>query len=594
MSTEKDKPARAGSVLRAYGKAAVRYPKLLIAATLAAFGIEVAGVIAPLYLKKFINILAAGTAVPGVAEAVFWVLGTYALINLGAWVAQRVRMFTLGRIEARVMADLYDQAFEYLLGHAHEFFISNFTGTLTRRVTRYARSFEQVLDNVLINFFPSAIFLIGVVTVLSLSSVWLGGSLFVLTIVFIYIQYKMVMWMQPLRTRRTEEDSRMTGALSDAVLNHSTITAFATLSHERSLFASVTESWYEATKQSMDGYTRVYATQGLIAAFIEIAILGGTAFLWLQGLLTIGDFVLVQIYIIGLLNRVWGVGRNMRQLHDAFSEATEMLDIMELPHGVLDVPGAKALVVTDGAITFDQVRFEYHDNNEVLKDFSLAIAPREKIALVGSSGAGKSTITKLLLRLYEISSGSIRIDGQDVAAVSQESLRRAIAFVPQEPMLFHRSLMENIRYGREDATDEEVMEAAKHAHCHEFISRYPEGFQTMVGERGVKLSGGERQRVAIARALLKNAPILVLDEATSSLDSESERLIQDALTRLMEGKTVIAIAHRLSTVMHMDRLIVMERGTVVLSGTHSELLEQESNLYKKLWEIQAGGFLRED
>lgn len=594
MSTEKEKPARAGSVLRAYGKAAVRYPKLLIAATLAAVGIEAAGVIAPLFLKKFINILASGTAVPHVAEAIFWILGTYALINLGAWIFQRVRMFTLGRIEARVMADLYGQAFEYLLAHAHEFFISNFTGTLTRRVTRYARSFEQVLDNLLINFFPSAIFLIGVVAVLSWSSIWLGAGLFVLTIVFIFIQYKMMLWMEPLRTRRTEEDSRMTGALSDAVLNHSTITAFAALPHERSLFARVTESWYEATKQSMDGYTRVYAAQGLIAAFIEIAILGGTAVLWLRGLLTIGDFVLVQIYIIGLLNRVWGIGRNMRQLHDAFSEATEMLDIMELPHGVLDVPGAPPLLVKEGAITFDHVRFEYHDNNEVLKDFSLAIAPREKIALVGSSGAGKSTITKLLLRLYEVSNGSIRIDGQDVAAVSQESLRRAIAFVPQEPMLFHRSLMDNIRYGREDATDEEVLEAAKYAHCHEFISRYPDGFATMVGERGVKLSGGERQRVAIARALLKNAPILVLDEATSSLDSESERLIQDALTRLMEGKTVIAIAHRLSTVMHMDRLIVMEQGTVVLSGTHSELLEQESNLYKKLWEIQAGGFLRED
>ena len=216
------------------------------------------------------------------------------------------------------------------------------------------------------------------------------------------------------------------------------------------------------------------------------------------------------------------------------------------------------------------------------------------IAIDGPSGAGKSTITKLILRLYELSGGAVEIDGQDIAGVSQDSLRAAIAFVPQEPVLFHRSLMENIRYGRRDATDEEVVEAAKQAHCYEFIMATPYGFDTFVGERGIKLSGGERQRIAIARAILKNAPILILDEATSSLDSESEALIQDALARLMEGKTVIAIAHRLSTVMRMDRIIVIEGGAVAMDGTHAELLAHEGGLYQKLWEIQAGGFIVDD
>ncbi len=218
------------------------------------------------------------------------------------------------------------------------------------------------------------------------------------------------------------------------------------------------------------------------------------------------------------------------------------------------------------------------------------IAPGEKIALVGPSGAGKSTITKLLLRLYDINSGAIEIDGQNIAEVTQESLRNAIAFVPQEPVLFHRTLMENIRYGRRDATDAEVIDAAKKAHCHEFIAALPEGYNTYVGERGIKLSGGERQRVAIARAILKDAPILVLDEATSSLDSESEHLIQDALEVLMRGKTVIVIAHRLSTIMKMDRIVVLEGGQVVAEGTHEELLQQ-GGLYHKLWSIQAGGFI---
>ena len=591
MHSDKKKPARAWAVLRVYGIAVIKYPGLIWGAVFATVIIEIAEVSAPLFLKQFVNVLAGGNSTPNVVDAIVWILTAYGLVNLVAWAGQRLRMFTLGRVEARVMADLYDNAFTYLIGHAHEFFISNFTGTLTRRVTRYARAFEQVLDNLLMNFFPSVLFLLGVVIVLSLSSIWLGMSLLILTSIFIYVQYRMMMYIQPLRTKRTEEDSHMTGALSDAVLNHSTIASYSASGYERSYFGKVTEVWRDATSRAMDAYAWIYGILGLVATFIEIALLGGTAYLWTKGLLTVGDFVLVQVYIIGLLNRVWGIGRNMRQLHDAFTEATEMLDIMELPHGIQDVKRAKQLQVSDGEIVFANVGFEYHDSHEVLKDFSLTVRPHEKVALIGSSGAGKTTIAKLLLRLYDITSGTIFIDEQDIGNVTQDSLRKAIAFVPQEPMLFHRSLMDNIRYGRQDATDEEIIEAAKQAHCHEFISQYKEGFNTLVGERGVKLSGGERQRVAIARAILKNAPILVLDEATSSLDSESEKLIQDALLHLMKGKTVIAIAHRLSTVMNMNRLIVMEKGAVVLTGTHEELLAHDSNLYKKLWEIQAGGFL---
>jgi ATP-binding cassette subfamily B protein len=265
---------------------------------------------------------------------------------------------------------------------------------------------------------------------------------------------------------------------------------------------------------------------------------------------------------------------------------------MDKVSDVQDVLSAKQLTVSKGAIEFKKVDFGYNATRKILREISLSIKPGEKIALVGSSGAGKSTVTKLLLRLFNLNKGKILIDGQDIAKVTQDSLRQNIALVPQDPILFHRSLKDNIRYGKPDATEEELIAASKQAHCHEFITALPEGYDSLVGERGVKLSGGERQRVAVARAILMNAPILILDEATSSLDSESEALIQDALTKLMEGKTVIAIAHRLSTIMQMDRIIVMQEGRILDEGKHEDLLTRDG-LYKSLWSIQAGGFLAE-
>jgi ATP-binding cassette subfamily B protein len=257
---------------------------------------------------------------------------------------------------------------------------------------------------------------------------------------------------------------------------------------------------------------------------------------------------------------------------------------------VVDKPKAREFKFKHGAIEFSKVGFTYKEGVDVLSDFSLNIKPGEKVALIGSSGGGKSTIVKLLFRFFDIQKGRISIDSQDISTVTQDSLRKNLSLVPQDPILFHRSLMENIRYGKPEASEEEVVEASRVAHCHEFISGFPQGYETLVGERGVKLSGGERQRVAIARAVLKNAPILVLDEATSSLDSESEMLIQDALKKLMKGKTVIVIAHRLSTIMQMDRIIVIDGGKIVEEGKHKELLKAQEGIYQKLWNIQAGGF----
>lgn len=489
------------------------------------------------------------------------------------------------------MADLANDAFKNLMRHGHNFFISNFVGTLTRRVTRYSRSYEAVLDSIALNFLPTAIFAIGSITVLYMRNPWLGIGLFVWVVMFITIQIIMTKWRHPLRIARAAEDSRLTGSLSDTIGNHSAVALFSAEKYEIGSFSAIVESWRSITMRSWNADAWIQAIQHALAIIVEVGLLGGAILLWQRGLLTVGDFVLIQVYILGLIDQVWNIGNTLRRLYDAFADASEMVDIINAPLEILDAPQAQPLIRTTGEIVFDDVSFSFTEDRSVLDHFSLIIRGGEKVALIGSSGAGKSTLTKLLLRLYDLKTGTIRIDSQDISSVTQESLRANISFVPQEPVLFHRTLRENIRYGKLSASDADVVEAAKQAHCHEFVSTLSKGYDTLVGERGVMLSGGERQRVAIARAILKNAPILVLDEATSSLDSESEALIQDALARLMQNKTVIAIAHRLSTIMKMDRIIVIEKGAAVLSGTHAELIAQEGNLYKKLWEIQAGGFI---
>ncbi len=593
MHQEKKKEIRIKPVLKAYYKATVKYPWLLVVAIIGATGLEVANVIGPLYMRQFINLLSGSTPSAALLAALLGTLAVLAGYNALGWLFQRVRMTAITILESRVMRDLTNLAFDYLLGHSHDFFASNFAGTLTRRVNRYARSYEQVFDSFILTFYPTLLFTIGTITVLSLQSLWLGIGLLVWTLVFFVLQYLLTKWRQAYKLIRSAEDSRVTGILSDAVANHSTITLFASRLQERSFFGEAVERWMNANLKSWHADNSVYAFQGMFAILSEVGLLVAGVFLWNAGQITVGDFVLIQVYILGLMNRVWDIGHTMRRLNDSFADASEMVDILETPHAVSDTAGAVPLAVSKGLIEFKEVVFNFNETRTVLDNLSLRIEPGEKVALVGPSGAGKTTITKLLLRLYNATGGSVLIDGQDIGKVTQDSLRQAIAFVPQEPSLFHRSLMDNIRYGRQDATDEEVIAAAKKAHCHEFIDALPEKYETHVGERGVKLSGGERQRVAIARAILKDAPILVLDEATSSLDSESESLIQDALRVLMEGKTVIVIAHRLSTIMKMDRIVVIEDGKIAADGTHDDLLK-EGGLYHKLWSIQAGSFLADE
>ena len=551
---EDKKLAPVGEVVSAYWRHTLDYKGYFGVALLSILVIQTSAVIAPFFLRQLINVLTASQSAAAF-HAAFVALVGFALAQLVFWAGWRFEMFAGMRICAQIMADLSNEGFAYLMRHSYQFFTSSFSGALTRRVGRYSDAYNRLWDSVMESVLPGLLYTFGIVGVL-----WFQNPLLGITI-----------------------------ALADSISNHNTVQLFTGNRFENGLIHDAAERLRMAYVRTWSFDMWVYALQSFISLSINIALLWVGLLLWQQGLITIGDFVLIQSYFIGLINNVWNFGREFRNINSALADASEMVYILTLPHEVKDLAGAKPLVVSGGGVEFSRVDFNFSDR-EVLHDFNLSIKPSEKTALVGPSGAGKTTITKLLLRLFDVKSGAITIDGQNIARVTQDSLRDAIAFVPQEPVLFHRTLMENIRYGRRDATDEEVIEAATKAHCHEFISQLPLTYGTYVGERGIKLSGGERQRVAIARAILKNAPILVLDEATSSLDSESEALIQDALEVLMQHKTVIVIAHRLSTIMKMDRIVVLEGGAIVADGTHQELLEQ-GGLYQKLWSIQAGGFL---
>ena len=590
-SKPKKREVRTWPVVKAYGSAAGKYPWMVTLTFAASTVVEAMNVVSPLFMRRFINTVAMVQPSATTMRTLLIILASYAGVTFIGWIGRRVQMAAIIQVESKTEANLSNQAFSNLLAHSHDFFISNFAGSLTRKVSRYSRSFEQLMDTLVFTFFSTFAFAVGAIIVLSLRNLYLGMGVLVWTVIFVALQLGLANWRQPLRVARAEADTKLTGALSDAVSNQSTVSQFARASHEEGIFAATVANWRAATMRSWRMDNAIFAIQGLFAIAVEVGLLAAGVALWQRGLITVGDFVLIQVYIIGLVNNLWGIGNSMRRVYEALADAYEMIVILDTPLEVQDAPEARDLAVPHGAITMKDVEFGFKDSRPILSDFNLSITAGEKVALVGPSGAGKSTVTKLLLRLYDITGGSISIDGEDIATVTQESLRRAIAFVPQEPILFHRSLMDNIRYGRLDATDDEVIEAAKKAHCHDFITALPEAYATHVGERGVKLSGGERQRVAIARAILKDAPILILDEATSALDSESEHLIQDALKTLMAGKTVIVIAHRLSTIMTMDRIVVIEGGKIAAQGTHAELLDQEGGLYHKLWSIQAGSFL---
>lgn len=548
-------------------------------------------VVTPLFYKSFFDVLASGQSKEAIIGGLISILISIAAIHLAGWTCWRSADFLWTKLNLHMYKDLSVTCFEYLHKHSFSYFNSNFSGSLTKRISYFPKAFENIADRFVFDFLSLFVSIIVIFTVLFIKNILMGAVIFLWLIVVIVLNWFLAKYKLKFDIRVSEAFSDTTGFLSDTIINNSNLKLFCSQKKETSEFRALNEKIRKLRQFSWNLGHAFEAVQVFFLIVLELGMFYIGVGLWENGKFTIGDFVLLQSYIIIIFQQIISLGKLIRETYLDLADAEEMTVILNTPHEIVDAPGAKELKVREGKIEFKNVDFYYRETRKILEKLNLEIGPCERVALIGPSGAGKTTVVKLLLRNHDLTSGKIMIDGQDISKVTQESLWKNISLVPQDPILFHRTLLENIRYGKPNATNEEIISASKAAHCHEFIGSFPEKYDTYVGERGVKLSGGERQRVAIARAILKNSPLLILDEATSSLDSESESLIQDAFANLMKDKTVIVIAHRLSTIAKMNRIIFIENGNIKESGTHEELLGSKDGYYRKLWELQSGGFI---
>ena len=556
--------------------------------------VNVITIITPIFYKKFFDVISATGDKMFVAQQllliIYYVLG----LNILGWILYRIATLVNNGFEPAVMARLKQQSYDYLMLHSYSFFVNNFAGSLVQKVNRFSRAFERMTDNLVWNLLPLVVRIISIFVVVFFINKWIAFVILIWIIIFLAFNVIFSKWKLKYDIEVAEIDSKATGYLADTISNQNNIQLFNGYRFESQGYRDVTNKQAKTTKLAWNLDAIVEGGQSFLSFAIEFILFFFAIKYWQEGFITVGVFVLLQVYVLNIMGQLWGFTRVVRDVYQSYADAKEMVEILLLSHGIQDVPQAKELIVSKGEIEFQNLTFAFNETRKVLENINLTVKNGEKIALIGPSGAGKTTFVRLLLRLYSPTAGKILIDGQDITEATQESLRKNISMVPQDPILFHRTLAQNIAYGKRGVSIEEIKEAAALAHCDEFIKDLPYGLDTYVGERGIKLSGGERQRITIARAILKNAPILILDEATSSLDSHSEMLIQDALENLMKSKTTIVIAHRLSTIQKMDRIIVVDQGKIIEQGNHKELLENENSLYKKLWELQAGGFLKDE
>ena len=572
-----------------------RYP-LLVLSSYAALTVSVlAEVVQPLILEALVDSITAD----GVATeerfhaAIFFVclmVGQGMLFHCSYRLAHFINCFTDSRVEKAVAVEALERVHHF----SESWHADTFAGSVVTKIKRGMNGIHKFYDTLGYSFFRVGLITLCMFVLISIKNPVLGLIFFLFSALYAIFSISLAAkWVAPANQQANKKENKMGGALADTISAGGAVRAFAREAREKGRFAAVAHQWMLCVRRSWIRVNVAGLSQHvLINMFLKFLVMAGAVYFWSRGAFSAGEVVFIftsyQIFSTHLSH----LGDEVQTFTQSINDCEDVVRFFKTPLQVADAPRAKKLRISRGAIELSSVSFQYPGTNiPVYKDLSVRIAPGEKIALVGKSGSGKSTFLKLLQRFYDMDSGEILIDEQSIAQVTQQSLRREIALVPQDPVLFHRSLSENIGYSRENATQKEIVEAATLASADEFIQKLPHKYETLVGERGVKLSGGERQRVAIARAALSGRRILIFDEATSSLDSHSEKEIQKALQKLLENRTAILVAHRLSTIQFADRILVFDGGRIVESGSHAELLARKNGVYKRLYELQSEGFL---
>jgi ATP-binding cassette subfamily B protein len=551
-----------------------------------------ADVLVPLFAGKLIDALALGdrdAALVAALEALA------EMIVLGAMLVLFRHLGFLGvvRMTLAIMSDAMKEAFHRVQRFATDWHANTFSGSTVRKITRGIWALDLLNDTLLVALLPSAVVLLGTTVLLGARWPLMGAIVFFGAVLFVTLAaLGSIAYVGPSARLSNQWDTKVGGALADAISCNPVVKAFGAEHREDARLMRLTAKWAKRTRRTWNRGTNNGTSQLIALLGLRAAIIGFALWLWWHGEATPGDLAYVLTAYLVIHGYLRDVGWYIRDLQHAVNEMEELVAIGVEPYGIADAKQARPIAITDGRIEFQNVLFHYAGHDKPLYDgLDVTIKAGEKVGLVGLSGSGKTTFVKLIQRLHDVNGGRILIDGQDIALSTQSELRSQIAIVQQEPILFHRSLAENIAYGRPGATMAEIEEAARLANAHVFIERLPKGYGTLVGERGVKLSGGERQRVALARAFLADAPILILDEATSSLDSESEALIQEATERLIEGRTAIVIAHRLSTVRALKRILVFDRGRIIEEGDHRALTKRTDGVYRRLFDRQVLGLV---
>jgi ATP-binding cassette subfamily B protein len=557
-------------------------------------GATVADLFMPLFSGHLVDAVTLGASDPAARRAAFTAFGAIVALGLMAMTLRLVGLQAIVPFTLRIMSDVARDAFMRVQRFSTDWHANSFAGSTVRKITRGMWALDLLNDTILMALMPSMLVLLGSMILLGLHWPSLGLVIAVGTLVYVAMTVGFsTRYIAPAARISNAWDTKVGGTLADALTCNAVVKSFGAEDREDTRLARVIDRWRARVRRTWLRYNYTSTAQLVVLLCVRASAIGGALLLWIAGQASPGDvtYVLTSYYIIHAYLR--DVGMHINNLQRSVNDMEELVAIHDEAIGIADAAGASPIRVHGGRIVFEDVTFHYGGHRIALYDgLSVDIRAGERVGLVGRSGSGKTTFVKLVQRLYDVSGGRILIDGQDIAQATQHSLRSQIAIVQQEPILFHRSLAENIAYGRPGASMAAVEQAARLANAHDFILRLPKGYGTLVGERGVKLSGGERQRVALARAFLADAPVLILDEATSSLDSESEALIQQAMERLMKGRTSIVIAHRLSTVRSLDRILVFDRGEIVEQGTHVSLANRTGGIYRGLFERQATEFDR--